>query len=617
MQNNQPRRKGFSFLSFFLGILLGIILIVGAVGGAVYFALSSSVDTVLSVFGVDNGKDEEGKNQVINTDKENGGVETLLELIQKVGAMASDTSNLSMGEFENLIPATKGFIDGLHETFSFYVEIEREEFVSVKFSQLGEYMSEKILDIQPALLFGPLGMAGIFDNKIMEIVFCGTEAEYVQNPQTEEKYPVYYDVYSLEEEQNKFLRVDDNAELPEQYAGNIVEINGGFRLYYYFDEETPYITDGNFAYTAPARSANGEVYELYNAEYARLSGNYYYEGNEKINVNPVTLRTLADGDFEALNDVYLTELLESDDVLAQKVLGNVSLGDIMSGEVNFDEVLNNLLLTDIIDITATDKIMTRLFYGVANVTEANGETYAYTATYFNGGNEIPCFIEVKENGAISRAYYLDGQNEVEILSLSVGNLQNGIDVGSLKISEIMDVNGNKILEMLADSTIDTLGADIATLTVNEMYASDIYGTDTKRLATPSDFNDKYVYYFKDENGKDVLANGDGKLSSLPTDKNYYTYGEAQGMWKILLYNNDSEKTYTVNNLTDMIGNVSANMSGSTLYFLHDNDILVFQSRADLDTNISYNGKSKLGDLELTEALSYLVSILNTASAASN
>ena len=181
----------------------------------------------------------------------------------------------------------------------------------------------------------------------------------------------------------------------------------------------------------------------------------------------------------------------------------------------------------------------------------------------------------------------------------------------------MDVNGNKILEMLADSTIDTLGADIATLTVNEMYASDIYGTDTKRLATPSDFNDKYVYYFKDENGKDVLANGDGKLSSLPTDKNYYTYGEAQGMWKILLYNNDSEKTYTVNNLTDMIGNVSANMSGSTLYFLHDNDILVFQSRADLDTNISYNGKSKLGDLELTEALSYLVSILNTASAASN
>lgn len=161
MQNNQPRRKGFSFLSFFLGILLGIILIVGAVGGAVYFALSSSVDTVLSVFGVDNGKDEEGKNQVINTDKENGGVETLLELIQKVGAMASDTSNLSMGEFENLIPATKGFIDGLHETFSFYVEIEREEFVSVKFSQLGEYMSEKILDIQPALLFGQIGRAHV------------------------------------------------------------------------------------------------------------------------------------------------------------------------------------------------------------------------------------------------------------------------------------------------------------------------------------------------------------------------------------------------------------------------------------------------------------------------
>ncbi|MDE6505364.1 MAG: hypothetical protein K2L42_05790 [Clostridia bacterium] len=613
MQNKQPVRRGFSFLSFFLGILIGAILIIGAIGGAVYFALSANVDTVLSVIGLDNGKNEEGKNQYINTDKENGGVETLLELIQKVGAMAADTSNLSMGEFENLLPATSGLIDGLHGALSDFVEVERGEFVAVKFSQLSEFMQEKILEVQPASLFEKLGMGTMLDNKIMELVFCGKEADYVINSQSGEKYPAYYDVYFADEEQQKLLRVDDNAELPEQYAANLVDKHGELRLYYYFVEETPYITDGSFAYTAPARSANGEVYELYNAEYARLSGNYYYEGNEKINVNPVTLRTLAEGDFSALNDVYLTELLESDDVLAQKVLGNVSLGDIMSGEVNFDEVLNNLLLTDIIDITATDKIMTRLFYGIANVTEANGETYAYTATYFADGNEIPCFIEVKENGAISRAYYLNGQNEVEISSLSVGDLQNGLDVGSLKISEIMDVNGNKILEMLADSTIDTLGSDIASLTVNEMYAADIYGTDTKKLATSSDFNDKYLYYYKDENGKYALVNGDGKLSSLPSDKPYYTYGEAQGMWKILLYNNKSEAAYTVNNLTDMIDNVSENMPSSTLYFLHDNGILVFNNRTDLDTNVNYNGKTKLGELELTEALSYLVAILNTAS----
>ena len=31
--NNQPRGKGFSFLSFFLGFLIGIIFLVGAVAG--------------------------------------------------------------------------------------------------------------------------------------------------------------------------------------------------------------------------------------------------------------------------------------------------------------------------------------------------------------------------------------------------------------------------------------------------------------------------------------------------------------------------------------------------------------------------------------------------------
>ena len=140
--------------------------------------------------GVDNSKDENGNQPIINTDAENGGASTFLELFAKVGAFASDFNNLSVGEVENLVPAVRGMVDGVHEAVSQYVEMDRSELTEVKFGEFGEFVQDKVLAIQPASLMDAFGMGESLNNPIFKAVFFGAEAKYVDGG--ESKYPVYY-----------------------------------------------------------------------------------------------------------------------------------------------------------------------------------------------------------------------------------------------------------------------------------------------------------------------------------------------------------------------------------------------------------------------------------------
>ncbi len=785
MNNNASGRRGFSFLSFILGILIGIILVIGSVAGAAYYVLSGKIDDVMNTVGMPN-KDEDGNNVYINTDKENGGVETLLELVTKVGELMSDTGSLSVGKVEKLVPAVSGFVDGIHETLAGFVEIDREEFASVEFSALGEFVQEKVLDIEPAKLLDGFGMGGALDNKIVSLIFNGSEAEYVVDESTGVKYPAYYDVYNLSE--GKYLREGDGDVLDQNRESNLVPKNGAYRLYYYTANGKNYLTDGDFTFTAPeARLANGEEYVP--SQNAKLSGNYYFDAeNNKVTVTPVTLRALSDGGFEVLNGVYLTELLGEDgNDLAATVLGGISLGDIMNGEVNFDEVLSNLPLTDLLgSVKVDDTIMVSLVYRVSGVTAVSGQAYTHTGVYKNEGLEKGVLIETEESdgGAVIKSIYVDDADKAEITSITVADLMDGFSVEDLMndftVAEFMDVkpedgiicylaygiygidannktckadvggadknctyevdadgkitsvivvetgekvpatpineisgkinglsnkltirelitnieegslldtlgdytvnnieqgineltigqivkntSGNSLMEALKDVKIselsskmndltvsDVMGKDavegnfllkslkntkiselpkeISKLTINELYAEEIYkvtkdenGND---LATPipaemklaTEYKEEYIYYEKKGDGfvmVNIDGNEQGKLTQQQFDGTYYTYGKAQGMWEMLLYNNGTENAYALENLTDMVANVSQNMSSSTLNDLHNAGLLKFSDPKDLEKPVKYlDGKpdTTLGELELTEALSYLASLL--------
>ncbi len=804
MQKTQPRKKGFSFLSFFLGFLFGIIFLVGSIAGVAYFALSADIDNVLGIIGVDNSKDENGEQPIINTDPENGGVGNLLELFTKFGTMFSDFDNLSVGEVETLVPAVRGMVDGVYGAVAKYIELDRSEMVGVKFADFGTFVQEKVMLIQPASLMDSFGMGESLENPVFKAVFFGAEAKYVING--EEKYPVYYDTYVLSD--GAYLRSGDNSALPAEYVENLVQSGENYRLNYYFIGETCYVTDGEYTFVQPqARVANGAVYSLYSEEFSSLSGNYYVENGEKIIVTPITLGSF-NNVSETLAGVYLDTLLTEgeENELARKVLAGISLGDIMSGKLDFEATLSNLPLSDLIAVAANDGVMMNLVYKINGVSAAVGQTYSHTGTYkYTDGEttvEKPCFIETDEEGKVIRTYYADGETQVDFPSISVADLMNGLDtdeimkdmtvdnlmdihpdeaimaylaygiydlqpaeggeyaytakydfsrdtansdevecfvtvnevggkeiissvyylkdgektviggtavneindkintltyklkikelvktdnkilnalgdytvislgdgINTLTLGEILDIDetsgallqslkdtpvnalagkidtltlgemvdgieNNFLLKNLADTTINELPDALLALTLNDLYADSIYGDGTEGSATlitvtAENFNSDYIYYV-DADGKPKLVNkggeNAGKLTAFPGDgRTYYTYGEAQGMWKMLLYTNEKqadgtltplgEKAYTLNSLTDMMGNVSLNMSNATLYDLHENELLVFTNPDDLNRIVEKNGDDvvRLGDLKLTEAISKFAALLEKA-----
>ena len=781
----KTQRKGFSFLSFMIGILVGIVLIVGTVVGVGWYALNTDVDKALELVQMNN-KDEEGNSIYINTDVESGGAKSIMDLVSKVMNMAEKPDELSVSEVEGLIPAVSGIVDGLYETVNQFVPMDRTELAEVKFAAIADFVQAKVMDIQPAVLFDNLGMEGLTDNKILSLLLLGHEADYVVNGDI--KYPVYYDLFDLENDSYK--RVGDGTTLDNKFVENLVPAGEQFRLYYYTVDEVQYITDENFTYNAPvARAAIGSVYDAYTPEYSLLSGDYYRNGEERVIINPITVGDFADGSFETLTNVYLSDLLADDNELAEKILGGISLGDVMNNGVDFNSILNGLPLADLIKTKVSDSVMANLVWKIKNIEAAAGEGYTHTGTYTAGDNEYVCYINTEDNGEgvllISSAYYNDGEKDVEITSITVGDLMNGFGVddiindltisdfmdikaeeaimaylgyevygvtaaesgytakydldaentvtatievdengvitacyymdgdnrvniksagindlsgritgvthkltlgeliggsddpiisklgaytidnvseginnltigdvienaddnkilsnlkdtpikelpskiNTLKIGDIMDItDDNTVLKYLANATLETLPTVIANITINDMYASEIYkvtekdsaGNETvveeasRKLAVASAptegqiiFNPNYLYYVKSvaEDGSEsyTLANLEGReLGKLTAEDfaanaikpagervEYYTYGEAQGIWTMLLEKDGSEVAYTLNNMTAMIENVANNMQEAKLNDLHNSGILTFENPERLNQKIKY------------------------------
>ena len=141
--NNNTRRRGFSpLLAFFLGLLFGIIILIGAVAGAVIFALNYKLDNIAQ------NKDEEGNYIYVNADPESGGVSNVLELVKKVTELAGDSSSLTLGQVEQLLPVTNKLTDGLYNALEQYIEVDREEVKAVRFSALGDYFKDKVMEVE-------------------------------------------------------------------------------------------------------------------------------------------------------------------------------------------------------------------------------------------------------------------------------------------------------------------------------------------------------------------------------------------------------------------------------------------------------------------------------------
>ena len=517
MNNNEmPRRKGFSFLSFFLGILLGIILVIGTVVGVVLYVLNGKIEDVMGTVGVEN-KDEDGNYIYINTDKENGGAETLLDLISKISSFAGNTDTLSVGQVEGLLPVVGGFVDQLCDELNKYVVIDREELVSTPFGQIGEWVQEQVLSIQPASLLGVVGMDGALDNKIVSLLLEGHEADYVVSGSA--KYPAYYDTYTLSG--NTYVR-GDGQPLPAGLESALVSKNDEYRLYFYENNGQNYVTDGSFG-------VSGNTYAP--SENAKLSGNYYFNGGEKVTVSPITLRDFSDGEFAMLNDVYLTDFFEegtSD--LADKVLAGISLGDVVNGRLDLNEALANLTLADLIEnISATDAVMVSLAYKVSRVSKVQNQSYSHTGLLKTENGKIDVFIET-DNNNVKRVYYIsDDGKEVDVPAMSVSELMEGINVDDL-------ISDFTVADFVAIRPEDKIMAYIA-------YG--IYGIDT-------DTNTAFVEIDGVETKCTIFVDEDGAISSVMTSGGVKVYGAPIG--EITDSMNSITDKLTISDIVDVSGN---------------------------------------------------------------
>lgn len=297
----------------------------------------------------------------------------------------------------------------------------------------------------------------------------------------------------------------------------------------------------------------------------------------------------------------------------------------------------------------------------ANGTDSLGNGYAYTCKYTPDGEEtaFECYISVNGEGNADEIWYIaDGAKQtvkgtkISAISDRVNKLQDTLTIGEiitvdedsskmlqaikdttisglddrineLRVCDVLSeeqIADNSVLPQLRNTLITELGTEIDKVLIQRIYAKDIYKLESD--ADPEEaveFNAAYLYYELDETtgayglteiGCDGLEGTDydnalGKLTQDQWDnrgdKKYYTYGEAKGMWKLILYRTENgvktEKAYSINNFNNMVSACSTTVYNSTLGELKEAGII--------DANTSLDKYLKTG-VDESGTVSYLV-----------
>lgn len=389
-----------------------------------------------------------------------------------------------------------------------------------------------------------------------------------------------------------------------------------------------------------------------------ISSVYYYdESNNKVEYSGVSvskITTLINNFMNTLtvNDILSMTGVDTSSKILQK-LGSYTLG-------NLSNAFNELMVSDLISVSTDDNgIILYMVYGITDLsydeaTQQWSATYHCTDSDCADGGTHEVIVEVEkvtetENGVtsisytITRVYYTQDGEEVEVgtylnnVTSRISGLFYDVTIGDM----ISDIDpSDTVLYALRNSTISSLLSDIKSLTIQQIFAESIYGTEkedgTTTLTlyvvvsegssydeeTQIAFNSSYLYYYYDSEGNLVLAGNNGHLDSYPTDISYtlYTYGGISSVWKLLLYTTDTtdsnssyETAVTINNVADMQSNLMCNLQSFTLNDLYEIGILSGDDvEKTLEKTINVNGTTtKIGSLTLNEFISNIGNLLSS------
>ncbi len=184
-----------------------------------------------------------------------------------------------------------------------------------------------------------------------------------------------------------------------------------------------------------------------------------------------------------------------------------------------DEVVDNLEISTVLDITADDAVKAYVGYGITNLVDT-GDGIHYTATYNYTDEEgnartSPCTVTVNnaEEKIITSVVADDGQN---VSSATINDLDGRVSgiTSTLTISDLVPMGeDDRILSLVGHSTVDNLSATIDALAVQDVYADEIY-------------NDYYYY---------VVA------KSYEEGERYYTYDAVNGTYTVVSVTGNAEE----------------------------------------------------------------------------
>lgn len=326
-----------------------------------------------------------------------------------------------------------------------------------------------------------------------------TEAEYISNPLTQTNENVFY--------------TDDNGQKQYlHYTFRTIEYGSGTD----FIAVKPQMVDGVETFVIEPNTID-EYYEPYARNYhedvAKRSENESMYGVKTVNginyfkdsqgnvvdYDPLTVSDIMLNPGETLNNVYLSDLLtqfagEGNTDMINEVLAGISLGNVLNGHVDFDEVIQSIKISTFLnEVKADDTVMTYIVYNISNV-ENNGGVY--TATYDKGGeNEKTVTLTVDANGVIKSMK--DSANNA-VYGNTVKDL-NTITEG-LTLDIFLDVKADDVIMTYIGYGIE--GAVEVTGENWQYEATHGQGTEAKTVRIYTD-NNGYVTKVTDTNGNTV------------------------------------------------------------------------------------------------------------------
>ncbi|MDE7301651.1 MAG: hypothetical protein K2N47_05715 [Clostridia bacterium] len=181
-----------------------------------------------------------------------------------------------------------------------------------------------------------------------------------------------------------------------------------------------------------------------------------------------------------------------------------------------------------------------------------------------------------------------------------------------------------VSEKQADNTFKLVQANVTAADMTDGRVYYTYGDNTTTYDPDrplkivgfvgGSYRTEWLYFTLDEGGEfDLVHNNasdpdlrgnltDAEAASFTAGK-YYSYGEAQGMWRLVLYKDTIEKAYTINNFNNMVASCAANVYNSKLYDLQKAGII------DKDKNLSKSfGGKELGDMTLEELINMVLAL---------